>query len=119
MSNVTLDIGGRSFAVACAPGEEEHVADLGRMIGAKLAEMEGIASQGESRMLLFAALLLADELYEARANPAAAPAAPPPSPPPAPKQPPIGAPDQAEILEIIAVQLENLATRLEGSAASA
>ena len=68
MSNVTLEIGGRSFTVACAPGEEEHVADLGRMIASKLGEMDGIASQSEARMLLFASLLLADELHEARSG---------------------------------------------------
>lgn len=117
MSNITLEIGGRSFTVACAPGEETHVAGLGQIIGAKLAEMDGIASQSESRMLLFASLLLADELHDARANPPAA-AAPPPPPPAAPA-PMDGMPTQAEILEIIAVQLENLATRLEGGRTSA
>ncbi|HEX7752229.1 MAG TPA: cell division protein ZapA [Novosphingobium sp.] len=119
MSNVTLEIGGRSFAVACAPGEEAHVADLGRMIGSKLAEMEGVTSQGESRMLLFAALLLADELHEARAHPAPAAPAPAPAPPPAAAQPAGGLPDQAEVLEIIAAQLENLAARLEEGPVSA
>ena len=35
MSDVTLKIGGRSYAVACAAGEEEHVATLGRLIDEK------------------------------------------------------------------------------------
>ena len=59
MSNVTLSIGGRSYTVACAAGEEEHVAGLGRAIDAKIQSM-GAAGTTESRQLLFAALLLAD-----------------------------------------------------------
>jgi cell division protein ZapA len=66
MIDVTLTIGGRHYAVACAPGEEAHLAGLGRMIDAKLAGLPGGQGQGESRALLFAALLLADELHEAR-----------------------------------------------------
>ena len=64
MSNVTLEIGGRSFSVASADGEEEHVKLLGRRIDEKLRAMGGAAGQSESRMLLFAALLLADEIHE-------------------------------------------------------
>ena len=67
MSNVALSVGGRDYVVACAAGEEEHIADLGRMIDAKLASLPLSATQGETRALLFAALLLADELHEVRA----------------------------------------------------
>jgi cell division protein ZapA len=66
MSNVQLAIGGRTFTVACASGEERHVADLGRMIDAKVTASGAIA-QNETRMLLFAALMLADEVHEVRA----------------------------------------------------
>jgi len=65
MSNVNLTIGSRSFAVACADGEEAHVADLGRLIDEKAAAA-GAQGQTETRMLLFAALLLADEVHELR-----------------------------------------------------
>ncbi len=109
MSNINLQIGGRSFVVACAEGEEAHVAGLGRTIDAKLAEMGGMAGQSEARMLLFASLMLADELHEARTAPAASPA---PSP---------GIPsfDRAEKLEAIAARLENLASGLESQRDSA
>jgi cell division protein ZapA len=67
MSNVNLAIGGRSFTVACANGEESHVAALGRMVDAKVTASGAIA-QNETRMLLFAALILADEVHETRAD---------------------------------------------------
>jgi cell division protein ZapA len=100
MSNVTLAIGGRTFTVACASGEEDHVAGLGRMISDKITAMGDLSSQSESRMLLFAALLLADELHEATVR--SAPAAPAP------------AHGGAQRLEAIAERLENLAASLEG-----
>lgn len=68
MSNVTLEIGGRQFSVASADGEEQHVTALGRMIDDKLRAMGGASGQSESRMLLFAALLLADEIHEIKAR---------------------------------------------------
>ena len=66
MSNVTLHIGGRSYTVACAAGEEEHVTGLGKVIDDKLHAMGNMTAQSETRQLLFAALLLADEVHEAR-----------------------------------------------------
>ena len=104
MSNVTLSIGGRSFTVATADGEEAHITGLGRMIDAKLAAMGDRAALSESRMLLFAALLLADELHEA-------------------KQGGNGGStldeETGRRIEAIADALENLAQRLEGAAGSA
>lgn len=96
MSNVTLQIGGRSYLVACAAGEEERVQDLGQMIEAKVREL-GPSGHNETRLLLFAALLLADELHEARKKGGStAPAT-----------------DQAEALEALAARLEKCASALE------
>lgn len=101
MSNVTLAIGGRSYTVACAAGEEEHVAGLGQMIDAKIRAM-GAAGTTETRQLLFAALLLADEVHEAKSPERAEPA-------------PLPVDDtQAERLEAIAAKLEACALALEG-----
>ncbi len=95
MSNVSLKIGGRDYTVACATGEEDHVRALGAMIAGKVDEM-GLSAQGEARQLLFAALLLADELHEARARAQAA------------------NPDaHAPALEALANRLEKIATALE------
>lgn len=99
MSNVTLQIGGRAYTVACAEGEEAHIQALGGMIADKVRSM-GTAAQSEPRQLLFAALLLADELHEARTALASAQSA--------------AAPDRhAPALEALATRLENIATHLE------
>lgn len=63
MTNVTLDIGGRALTIAVASGEEAHVEMLGRMIDERVRRMGTIANQGEARMMLFASLMLADELH--------------------------------------------------------
>ena len=101
MSNVTLAIGGRDYAVACAAGEEAHVLQLGQLIDEKLQAMPGGVAQSETRSLLFATLLLADELHELRAAQA---------------EP---APANAPALDAIAARLEKLAISLEAEAHSA
>ncbi len=58
-------IGGRRHTVSCADGEEAHIANLGGMIDEKFAQM-GNPAGPDSQNMLFAALLLADELHEAR-----------------------------------------------------
>ena len=103
MSNVTLDIAGRKFTVACAEGEEAHIGMLGRTINAKLLDMPNIASQTEARALLFAALLLADENHELKRGGGRATAD--------------KVPDIAGPLEALAEKLESLAVRLENEAA--
>lgn len=110
MSNVNLQIGGRTFSVACAAGEEEHITGLGRMIDAKLQAMGGVTGQTETRTLLFAALLLADELHET-VHGAGAPVPPPPPPPPPPA--PREDEELAARLEGIAMALEKCAAHLE------
>ena len=60
-----MSIGGRTYRVACGPGEEERVARLGAAINDKLASM-GSLSGNDAQNLLFAALLLADEVHEGR-----------------------------------------------------
>ena len=66
MSEVRLSIGGRDYTVACADGEEAHVTRLGEAIDGKFRQLGGSVSNKEAQNLLFAALLLADELHEQR-----------------------------------------------------
>jgi cell division protein ZapA len=108
MADVQLNIAGRDYVVTCRDGEEAHLRTLGSAVDAKAQEAGG-ASGGlnESRLLLFAGLLLADEVHEMRASgsgtaPQAAPAAPSLS--------------DAET-ERVAATLEKLADRIERLAA--
>jgi cell division protein ZapA len=106
MSNVTLAIGGRNFTVSAADGEESHIEMLGRMIADRVARSGGGAGQSEPRMLLFAALLLADELHEAHRVAA----------PPAPEKAPAETTPAAEVIariETLAARVEKLAAHLE------
>lgn len=102
MSNVTLTIGGRNYTVACGPGEEAHIERLGRTIEGKLSSLPSLAGQSEARTLLFAALLLADEVHELRAG-SSGPAGTSHD----------GSAATAEALESLAGRLEALAERLE------
>ncbi len=107
MSNVTLTIAGRQYAVACAEGEEDHVRNLGQIIDEKVQTIGNAAAQSETRNLLFASLLLADEVHEGRQGaPALAQAT---SPAPSAEDARV-----AEKLEALAVRLENCASALEG-----
>ncbi len=65
MSEVALHIGGRIYRVACAAGEEDRVSRLGATIAEKLDSL-GNPSGPDAQNLLFAALLLADEVQESR-----------------------------------------------------
>ena len=108
MSNVTIDIAGRLYTIACASGEEAHISALGASIDAKLAAMPNLGGQSEARLLLYAALLLADEAHEA-ANPTAKSGA---------RAEKLDG-ELADSLEAVATRLESLATALESQPANA
>ena len=120
MTNVTLAIGGRSLTISVAAGEEAHAEMLGRMIDDRVRRLGNIATQGEARMLLFAALMLADELHEVHSRPAPAPAPAAAAAPPAPAALP---PELVARVTHLAERVENLAQKLalplEPDAASA
>ena len=101
MSTVNLEIAGRSYAVACADGEEAHIIMLGQMIDGKITAI-GDSGHNESRGLLFAALLLADELHESKGSAGLSGASPQPA----------SAFDSAKLGDI-ALRLENIAAALE------
>jgi cell division protein ZapA len=67
MAEVNLAIAGRSYALHCRDGDEARLHQLSRMIGDRVDKVKA-SSPGltEVRQLLFAALLLADELSDAQ-----------------------------------------------------
>ena len=108
MAHVDLFIAGRSYQIACRDGEEESLKAAARLVDAKSREaLSGLGTLSESRQLLFASLLLADQLVEGSGGAAIPP--PPPEPDPI-----IG-----QRVAALAERLEALASSLENEAADA
>ena len=92
MAQIDLFIAGRTYQIACRDGEEENLQAAARLVDAKSREaLSGLGTLSETRQLLFASLLLADQIIDGGGGISAAP---PPDP-------------------IIAEQVAALAERLE------
>ena len=62
MPQVEILIGGRSFEVACQPGEEPYLLSAARMLDTEANALSAqIGRMPEARMLLMAGLMLADK----------------------------------------------------------
>ena len=109
MASVEVEIAQRKYVVACRDGEEEHLRSLAAIVD-KRAHDAAAALGGltETRQLLYAALLIADDLKEVRAGAGLSDPTPPPPDPAV-----------AEALERLAERMENLAASLERETATA
>ena len=104
MAEIDIIIAGRPYKVACRDGEEESLRAAARLVDAKSREaLAGLGALSEARQLLFAGLLLADQLIEQ--HPEAAAAAGPD-------------PELSGRAERLAQRLESLADSLESGAGS-
>ncbi len=69
MPDLQVMVNGRSYTLSCDAGQEQHLLDLARDIDRRIGGLAGSLGQvGESRLLLMAGLLLADELSEVRSE---------------------------------------------------
>lgn len=69
MADVTVTINGHNYVVACKDGEEKHLHFLADYVSKKVSSLVVSFGQiGESRLMLMAALFIADELSEAFAQ---------------------------------------------------
>jgi cell division protein ZapA len=67
MGQVTVTLNGRTFRLACADGEETQVLQLADQVGVRAqAIIEEFGQMSDDRVLLLAAIMLADELMQAR-----------------------------------------------------
>ena len=66
MGQVTVQIGGRGYPLACRDGEEAHLVELAAMLDAKTGQLGALGTMSETRLLLMAGLLLADEISDLR-----------------------------------------------------
>ena len=72
MAQVAVTIGGRTYRLACNEGEEEHLESLARLVDSKFDTIhKSFGEIGDQRLIVMAALTVADELTEARARIAA------------------------------------------------
>ena len=103
MATVEIEVAARRYSIACRDGEEAHLKDVAALVDQKARDAaQALGGLSEARQLLYASLMLADELHDARA---AAPAV-------------ADAYIAADALERIADRVERLAARLEGSDAA-
>jgi cell division protein ZapA len=110
MAQIDIEIGGRQYEVGCRDGEEEHLRLIARMVDRKaIAAAESMGGLNETRQLLLAALLLADEINDMSAGATG-------------ERPQAPAPSDAGLataIERLADRMESLAERVERDAASA
>jgi len=67
MAEVDLTIAGRAYRVACRAGEEDNLRAAAVLVDAKSKEaLAGLGALSEARQLLFACLLLADQIVDGR-----------------------------------------------------
>lgn len=106
MATVTVDVNGRPYAVGCADGQEERVRILAKQFDNQVrAVAQDVGHVGDLRLFLMSALILADELHEARLNSGAAVAAPL-------AQAPASTDGVAEALNAVAARIEKIAQNI-------
>jgi cell division protein ZapA len=67
MAQVTLRINGYAYTLGCQDGEEDHLHAMAAEVDRRIDSVKASAGpSGEARMLVIAALLLADDVHEMR-----------------------------------------------------
>lgn len=66
MGQVVVKVNGRDFALSCPDGQEPRIRRLAQYVDSKIGEFIAALGQiGEARLVLLAALVIADELSDA------------------------------------------------------
>ena len=72
MAQINVEVNGRPYAVGCEDGQEAHLVELARMFDQQVRQIsQDMGQLGDTRLFLMGALLLADELYDAKSRLAA------------------------------------------------
>ncbi len=71
MGQISLNVAGRAHQVGCRDGEEPKLRALGAMLERHAPAAQRASGGSSERTLLYIALMLADQLAEREANPAA------------------------------------------------
>jgi cell division protein ZapA len=69
MAQISIEVNGRPYAVGCEDGQEAHLMELARMFDHQVRQVsQDMGQLGDTRLFLMGALLLADELADAKAR---------------------------------------------------
>ena len=69
MSQITIQINGRPYTVGCEDGQEAHLTQLAAVFDQQVRQVgQSVGPLAETRLFLMAALMMADELADARAR---------------------------------------------------
>lgn len=69
MAQMSIEINGRPYSVGCEDGQEGHLVELARMFDRQVRQVsQDMGQLGDTRLFLMGALLLADELADAKAR---------------------------------------------------
>lgn len=105
MATVTVEVNGRPYAVGCADGQEERVRTLAKQFDNQVRQVaQDVGHVGDLRLFLMSALILADELHEARSGGGKASPAAPASP--------ASSDGVAEALNAVAARIEKIAQNI-------
>ena len=67
MAQINVEVNGRPYAVGCEDGQEAHLIELARLFDHQVRQVsQDMGQLGDTRLFLMGALLLADELSDAR-----------------------------------------------------
>jgi cell division protein ZapA len=67
MGQVTVNVNGRSYRMACQDGAEHRVDELANMVDSMVQDIKGgFAHVQDDRLFLMAALMMADQLQDVR-----------------------------------------------------
>ena len=65
MAQVDVSVNGQSYRIACEDGQEDRLVDLAAMVDGKVLDLVNqIGQVGSNRLLVMAALIIADELVD-------------------------------------------------------
>ncbi len=115
MAQISLRINGYAYTVGCEDGQEDHLRAMAGEIEGRMARIKTLGSQsGEGKLLVLAALLMADELHDMASELADAQGRPRPVPGEAPPLPVAEPPViERERLAELADQAESIAAAME------
>lgn len=68
MPQVTVRINGYAYAIGCEQGEQQHLLAMAQEVEKRVTRVRNLGFSGEAKVLVLAALLMADEISDVKAE---------------------------------------------------